>query len=275
MEHSADQHPLDEDHARDQRQLPTISFPDARLTKQDFASSRQVALADAPAPISRQSYFGDANPIGSILISPGFSPPRMRIAVLTVFSLDPATECIGPRRRFPAEKGFLEGKIGALGDRMETAQGEIAFHGRHLPRRPTSSPRTGPCAPEAPLPASGFPQMAGPRTRRMRPGSSKGFASLLYFIEPELLQRRGTDDDGNRLCIRQDLKNAAKETRRNRCRPRRRCLLSVRPAWLTESLLDRRQHHRCLREELRTIFLDRSCAAGAPMLNTMSGGRPE
>src|SRR5712671_7058539 len=49
MEHSADQHPLDEDHARDQRHLPTISFPDARLTIQDFASRREVALADAPA----------------------------------------------------------------------------------------------------------------------------------------------------------------------------------------------------------------------------------
>src|SRR5258708_8612884 len=48
VEHSADQRPLDEDHARDQRQLPTVSFPDARLTKQDFTSRGQVALADAP-----------------------------------------------------------------------------------------------------------------------------------------------------------------------------------------------------------------------------------
>src|SRR5882762_6174479 len=48
MEQSADQRSLDEDHARNQRQLPTISFPDAGLTKQDFASWGQVALADAP-----------------------------------------------------------------------------------------------------------------------------------------------------------------------------------------------------------------------------------
>ena len=64
--------------------------------------------------ISRQSYFGDANPIGSILISPGFSPPRMRIAALTVFSLDPATECIGPPTVSPPKKASWKEKIGAF-----------------------------------------------------------------------------------------------------------------------------------------------------------------
>src|SRR5258708_32845180 len=46
---SADQHSLDQDYDRNQRQLPSIFFPDAGLTKQDFASWGQVALADAPA----------------------------------------------------------------------------------------------------------------------------------------------------------------------------------------------------------------------------------
>src|SRR6476660_7589459 len=49
MEQSADQRSLDEDHAGNQRHLPTIFFPDAGLMKQDFASRGQVALADAPA----------------------------------------------------------------------------------------------------------------------------------------------------------------------------------------------------------------------------------
>src|SRR3984893_19387336 len=48
VEQSADQPSLDQDHARNQRQLPTKSFPDAGLTKQDFASRGQVALIDAP-----------------------------------------------------------------------------------------------------------------------------------------------------------------------------------------------------------------------------------
>src|SRR5882757_525940 len=46
---SADQRSLDQDYDRNQRQLPGILFPDAGLAKQDFASRRQVALADAPA----------------------------------------------------------------------------------------------------------------------------------------------------------------------------------------------------------------------------------
>src|SRR5438132_7299979 len=49
MQQSADQRSLDQDYDRNQRQLPTIFFPGAGLTKQDFASRRQVALADAPA----------------------------------------------------------------------------------------------------------------------------------------------------------------------------------------------------------------------------------
>src|ERR1700730_14397453 len=46
---SADQRSLDQDYDRNQRKLPSIFFPDSGLTKQDFASRRQVALADAPA----------------------------------------------------------------------------------------------------------------------------------------------------------------------------------------------------------------------------------
>src|SRR5258708_11381827 len=49
MQQSADQRSLDQDYDRNQRQLPGIFFPGAGLTKQDFASRRQVALADAPA----------------------------------------------------------------------------------------------------------------------------------------------------------------------------------------------------------------------------------
>src|SRR5205085_7046949 len=49
MQQSADQRSLDQDYDRNQRELPTVFFPGAELTKQDFASWRQVALADAPA----------------------------------------------------------------------------------------------------------------------------------------------------------------------------------------------------------------------------------
>src|SRR5712675_3594244 len=49
MQQSADQSSLDQDYDRNHRQLPSIFFQDAGLTKQDFASWGQVALADAPA----------------------------------------------------------------------------------------------------------------------------------------------------------------------------------------------------------------------------------
>src|SRR6185369_3216943 len=58
VEQSADQPSLDQDDARNQRELPAVLFPDARLTKQNLASRRQVALANPPAPHSAPIEFG-------------------------------------------------------------------------------------------------------------------------------------------------------------------------------------------------------------------------
>src|SRR3954452_17515263 len=63
---------------------------------------------------SRQSYFGDANPIGAILILPAFSPPRMRIATSTVFELVAAIECIGPPTVSRPKKASWKEKIWAF-----------------------------------------------------------------------------------------------------------------------------------------------------------------
>src|SRR5512134_427411 len=58
VEQSADQASLDQDDARNQRHLPAIFFPDARLTKQNLAARRQVTLANAPAPHFTPIEFG-------------------------------------------------------------------------------------------------------------------------------------------------------------------------------------------------------------------------
>src|SRR4051812_9733727 len=78
---------------------------------------------------SRQSYFGDANPIGADLILPAFLPPRMRIATSTVFELVAAIECIGPPTVSRPKKGFLEGKDRGVRERVQIVQGKIAFMG--------------------------------------------------------------------------------------------------------------------------------------------------
>jgi hypothetical protein len=102
MQQSGDQRSLDQDYDRNQRQLPTLFFPGAELTKQDFASWRQIALADAPAlhlpPIvfrRRKSYRLHLD-IARLLAT-----EDMRIAASAVFPLDSSIECIGPPTVFP------------------------------------------------------------------------------------------------------------------------------------------------------------------------------
>src|SRR6266404_6094709 len=129
VEQSADQSSLDEDYARNQRQLPIISFPYAGLTKQDFASLRQVALADAPAP--------NLTPV----VLWRRKSDRLDLDIARLLATEDADRGIdGPLARsgdgmhratdgLPVEKGFLEGKDRGVRDRMKTAQGEIAFMG--------------------------------------------------------------------------------------------------------------------------------------------------
>src|SRR5262245_21451358 len=63
---------------------------------------------------SLQSNFGFANPVAGILMSPAFSPPRMRMATDAVRRLPSLTECIGPPT-IPSPKDVsLKEKIGAL-----------------------------------------------------------------------------------------------------------------------------------------------------------------
>ena len=81
----------------------------------------------------------------------------------------------------------------------------------------------------------------------------EGLGFPLYVIQPELLEGRGADDDGNRLGIRQHLKNTAKETREIVV-DRDDGLFVGQTHAVDQSLLDRRQHHRCFREKLRRYF---------------------
>src|SRR5258707_544121 len=137
---SPDQRSLDQDYDRNQRQLPTIFFPGAGLTKQDFASRRQVALADAPAlhlpPIvfrRRKSYWLHLD-IARLLAT---EDSDRSIGGLPARFIDPmhrATHGIS------VEKRFLEGKDRGVRNRMEPPQGEIAFMGDTSRRHRNQAP---------------------------------------------------------------------------------------------------------------------------------------
>src|SRR3979490_3122731 len=129
MQHSADRRSLNQDYDRNQRQLPGVFFPDAGLTKQDFASGGQVALADAPAlhlpPVVLRRR----------------KPNWLQLDIARLFSTEDSERGIGghpagciDRMHWAAnsisvKKRFLEGKNRRVRDRMETSQGDIAFMG--------------------------------------------------------------------------------------------------------------------------------------------------
>src|SRR5438132_12122575 len=129
MQQSADQRSLDQDYDRNQRGLPTVFFPGAELTKQDFASWRQVALADAPAlhlpPIvfrRRKSYWLHLD-IARLLATEDADRGIGGLPAGFIDRMHRAADGIS------AEKRFLEGKDRGVRDRMEMAQGEITFMG--------------------------------------------------------------------------------------------------------------------------------------------------
>ena len=65
--------------------------------------------------ICRQSYFGDAYRVGGVLMSPAFSPLRIRTATAAATSLPSSMECIGPPTAVVSPKKFSRyEKMGAL-----------------------------------------------------------------------------------------------------------------------------------------------------------------
>src|SRR5829696_6122819 len=66
--------------------------------------------------ICRQSKIGAANPVAAALMSPAFSPLRMRIATAAVIRLDSSTECIGPPTIASPKKEPSYEKMGALAE---------------------------------------------------------------------------------------------------------------------------------------------------------------
>src|SRR5882757_9195822 len=117
---SADQRSLDQDYDRNQRQLPGIFFPDAGLTKQDFASWGQIALADAPAlhlpPVvlrRRKSYWLHLD-IARLLATEDSDRGIGGLPAGFIDRMHRAADGIS------VEKRFLEGKDRGIRDRMET-----------------------------------------------------------------------------------------------------------------------------------------------------------
>jgi hypothetical protein len=81
----------------------------------------------------------------------------------------------------------------------------------------------------------------------------EGLDFPLYLLEPKFLQGRGAYDHGNRLRIRQDLKNAVEKGREIVVnRDDGVAIGQIRP--VHQPLLDRRQHHGCLGKSSARYF---------------------
>src|SRR6476659_2903292 len=63
-----------------------------------------------------QSNTGAANAVGTVLMSPAFSPLKIRKPTATVIQLDSSTECIGPPTIASPKKEPSYEKMGALAE---------------------------------------------------------------------------------------------------------------------------------------------------------------
>src|SRR3954453_10348495 len=111
-----------------------------------------------------------------------------------------------------AEKRFLERKDRGVGNRMEAAQGEIALmsHTCAIDRHQAPEQHSMWRERRSPLQYFRKGEIAIPDERDPA-FEEHGF--LLYLLEPKFLQGRGAYDHGNRLRVRQDLKNAVEKGR--------------------------------------------------------------
>src|SRR3954451_5687099 len=76
--------------------------------------------------ICRQSYFGDAYPYGDVLMSPAFSPSRMRTATAAVTALPSSAECMGPPTMVSPKKVSSYEKKSALAVEESLLSGGLA-----------------------------------------------------------------------------------------------------------------------------------------------------
>ena len=158
-----------------------------------------------------------------------------------------------------AEKSLLVGKDRRIRDRMQTAQGEIAFMVDTCAVDRHQTPEQHRVRRKRRRPLAGFPQMTDPRTRRRRPGFRTASLPALASSSQNFSSGEAPMTTAIVLCLRQDLKNAAEERceivgdrrRRCHCRSGRRGSPDVaRPPSAPWA---------CRGKSCVTIFLDKPC----------------
>src|SRR5215203_5997539 len=116
LEHQQDDETtLQQKHGADRQDRPAVGFPwRSGLKRTVLPGGRSLSLIPKRC-ICRQSYFGDAYRVGGVLMSPGFSPFRIRTATAAATALPSSTECMGPPTVVVSPKKLsMNEKTGAL-----------------------------------------------------------------------------------------------------------------------------------------------------------------
>ena len=149
--------------------------------------------------ICLQSNIGAANWTGGTLMSPGFSPPRMRMATAAVCRLVSATRRSGPPT-ISARRRICHNKNWRICNSVQPRQWRATFvhdacriDDHQLPETPTVAQRNS---------LLELSQMTNDRS--MKAGSGSRAARLLgYRFPPELFYGRSANDHHHTLCVRQ------------------------------------------------------------------------
>src|SRR5689334_23210729 len=96
MKQQRDHRGLYENDRAGQHDLPAVLLPGCRYAKVDLAAGWKQALTDLPASQFAPVVARRPTLLGGVLMSPGFSPPRMRTATAATRLAPASGECMGP-----------------------------------------------------------------------------------------------------------------------------------------------------------------------------------